>query len=284
LTTSFSASDQHVQLLFVAVYVFIIRLFGPEVNRFLCCIFATKGSTFCYISYELLAYIFTININMNVEFENTTRPLVYSLKLETDYTSDILLQELEKENWQLETFKNVNGRQGGKRYTINGEGRYASKAATNAVSSPVLQDLLSYSMSRDFKTKWLSTMINTPAFCKLWGTSDVDRISSYTVIHANYLLDTTMAKIGLHLDNRLLVATGMIYLNESDSNSKPLQATTFYTDENKSNPLTILPNFGTGWVAANTHNSWHEGYNLSNQKRYSLLLGISIDVTGLQKS
>jgi hypothetical protein len=70
----------------------------------------------------------------------------------------------------------------------------------------------------------------------------------------------------------------MIYLNQSDSETALQQSTTFYTDQNKSNPFVIEPKFGTGWAAANTHNSWHEGHNISTQPRYSLLLGISVDI------
>ena len=215
---------------------------------------------------------------MKIIFENTQRPLIYGLKLESAYTADSFMQELPNENWQVEVFKNVGGRQGGKRCTINGVGRYSSRAVTDSIKGSILRELFTYTLSQSFKAQWLSAMLADPSFCKLWGSSDLDEISSYTIVQSNYVLDNSQAKIGLHLDNRLLVATGMIYLNQSDSETALQQSTTFYTDQNKSNPFVIEPKFGTGWAAANTHNSWHEGHNISTQSRYSLLLGISVDI------
>lgn len=216
--------------------------------------------------------------SMKIIFENSQRPLVYRLKLESAYTADSFMQELPNENWQVEVFKNVGGRSGGKRCTINGVGRYSSKTAIDSIKGSILRELFTYTLSESFKVQWLSVMLEDPSFCKLWGTSNLDEISNYTIVQSNYILDNSHAKIGLHLDNRLLVATGMVYLNKSDNTTALQQSTTFYTDQNKSNPLVIEPKFGTGWAAANTHNSWHEGHNVSSQQRYSLLLGISIDV------
>lgn len=215
---------------------------------------------------------------MKIAFSETERPLIHTLNLETDYSPAKFREELDNENWQVEVFKSVNGRAGGGRCTIDGVGRYNSKSSLESIRGNILKELFSHVLSEEFKRQWISEMIKDSTFCKMWGASKVEDIASYSVLQANYVLDNTMTKIAMHLDNRLLLATGMIYLNETNGIIQGQQATTFYTDQNKSNPLVIKPNFGKGWVAANTHNSWHEGFNMSSQKRYSLLLGISIDI------
>lgn len=226
---------------------------------------------------------------MNITFTETKRSLVHTLALETDATADIFRQELDDQNWEVEVFKNVNGRtpgrQSGGRCTINGIGRYATHSSLELIQGTVLKELFSYAISDSFKLQWLSEFIKYPEFCKLWGSNNVEFIASYTVLNANYVLDNPKTTIALHLDNRMLLATGMIYLNETnDDLTQSLQSTTFYTDQNKSEPMVIKPNFGKGWVAANTHNSWHEGINTSNQKRYSLLLGLGIDITKIRNT
>jgi hypothetical protein len=215
---------------------------------------------------------------MKIHFAETERALIYTLNLETELSANDFRQELDAENWQVEQYKNVNGRDGGRRFTINGSGRYDSKSSLDLLRGSILKQLFSHVLSEEFKLQWLSEMVKNPAFCKLWGSSSVQDIANYTILQANYVLDKPGARISMHLDNRLLLSTGMIYLNQSSDATKPNQATVFYTDRDRSNPITITPAFASGWAAANTHNSWHEGFNKSEEKRYSLLLGMSINV------
>lgn len=229
-------------------------------------------------------YFYNINTSMKLTFTNTERPMVYTLELETLHSANMFREELDNENWQVEAFKSVNGRVGGGRHTIDGVGRYNAKANLESIRGTVLKELFQHVLSDEFKLQWLSEMLNTPTFCKMWVASGAEDMANYTILQANYVLDNSFTRIGMHLDNRLLVATGMIYLNESAETIKSRQATTFYTDENKSDPLIITPNFGTGWAAVNTHNSWHEGINMSGQQRYSLLLGIAIDIGKLRSN
>lgn len=219
---------------------------------------------------------------MKINFTNTERPLVYGLKLETAHSSNLFLQQLSQENWQVEAFKKVGWRSGGGRCTIDGVGRYNSKSNINSIRSHILKELFEYTLSDQFKSQWLTVMFEDPIFQKLWAADSVEQMASYTALQANYVLDNSMTKIALHLDNRLLLSTGMIYLNQTNELTAAQQATTFYTDQNRSDPLMINPQFGSGWAAANTHNSWHDGKNSSVHKRYSLLLGLTIDVGKLR--
>jgi hypothetical protein len=220
---------------------------------------------------------------MKITFTATERPLVSNLALETAYTPAHFRQELDKENWQVEVFKNVGGRRSGGRCTINGIGRYDSKTSHDMIQGLALKELFSYVLTDEFKIQWIAELAKEPAFCKMWASSPED-IASFTVLQANYVLDKTMTRVVMHLDNRLLVATGMIYLTDTTDFVQSKQTTNFYTSQEKSEPMVIVPKFGTGWIAANTHNSWHEGMNMSGQERYSLLLGLAINVGKIRNS
>jgi hypothetical protein len=221
---------------------------------------------------------------MKITFGNTERPLVYTLNLETTYSPESFRAELDTENWQIEVFKNVGGRRSGGRCTIDGIGRYDSQSSLGLIRGTILKELFSYVLTDEFKQQWISELVKDPVFCKTWTLNNVDDIASFTKLQANYVLDKTMAKVVMHLDNRLLMATGMIYLTDTTDFVQSKQTTIFYTDQNKSDPMVITPKFGTGWIAANTHNSWHEGMNMSGQERYSLLLGLAIDVGRIRKN
>jgi hypothetical protein len=221
---------------------------------------------------------------MKITFGNTERPLVYTLNLETTYSPESIRTELDAENWQVEVFKNVGGRRSGGRCTIGGIGRYDSQSNLDLIRGPILKELFAYVLTEEFKRHWISELVKDPVFCKTWTSSSVNDIASFTKLQANYVLDKTMTRVVMHLDNRLLMSTGMIYLTNTTDFVQSKQSTTFYTDQNKSNPMVITPKFGTGWIAANTHNSWHEGMNMSGQERYSLLLGLAIDVGKIRNS
>jgi hypothetical protein len=219
---------------------------------------------------------------MKINFSNTERPLVYQLNLETVYSASSFINELDQENWQVEEFKKIGWKSGGGRHTIDGINRYNSKSTVPSIKGEILKQLVVYSLSDEFKARWLTKMLEDSTFCMIWGRSNLKQMMDFTTLQADYALDNSMTTIALHLDNRLLLGTGMIYLNETNDLTASQQSTIFYTDQERSNPLVIKPSFGSGWAAANTHNSWHEGKNLSIQKRYSLLLGLAIDVSKIR--
>ena len=67
----------------------------------------------------------------------------------------------------------------------------------------------------------------------------------------------------------------MCYLIPGDD---PKQSTTFYADEKRSDPVRMKTGFGVGWVAAGMNDAWHDGHNLSNQDRYVILSGLSLNI------
>lgn len=104
---------------------------------------------------------------------------------------------------------------------------------------------------------------------------DRQRMHDHTNLHAELTRDSAGFVNVLHTDFRLLVATGMVYLTAQDD---PDLSTVFYDSAERTNPLRMTTNFGDGWWHANGNNTYHEGWNHSNQYRYSFLLGLTLNV------
>lgn len=133
--------------------------------------------------------------------------------------------------------------------------------------------------------EWLSSkevsfnIINTlyesdPYFVDLWRCSP-EELNNVTYSIALWTLDKPGFKTSIHLDNRFIVGNGMIYfINGDDSN----QSTVFYSSRKRTDRTRISTGFASGWFAANSHDAWHEGFNLSNVDRYSLYWSISLRV------
>ena len=99
------------------------------------------------------------------------------------------------------------------------------------------------------------------------------RMSVNTELHAEFTKDLPGFENGLHCDMRRLVATGVIYL--CDGNNENL-ASCFYDTPMRDNPQIVETGYGMGWVHSNDFNTWHDGWNRTEQTRYSILLGLTL--------
>jgi len=99
------------------------------------------------------------------------------------------------------------------------------------------------------------------------------RMSANTELHAEFTKDLPGFNNGLHCDMRRLVATGMIYL--ADRNDQNL-ASAFYDNPMRDNPHIVETGYGLGWIHSNDWNTWHDGWNRTDQVRYSILLGLTL--------
>lgn len=99
------------------------------------------------------------------------------------------------------------------------------------------------------------------------------RMSVNTELHAEFTKDLPGFENGLHCDMRRLVATGVIYL--CDGNDENL-ASCFYDTPMRDNPQIVETGYGMGWVHSNDFNTWHDGWNRTEQTRYSILLGLTL--------
>jgi len=105
-----------------------------------------------------------------------------------------------------------------------------------------------------------------------WGMG-ADEMCRKSRTHIEFTKDMPGFVNDIHTDYRQLIATGMIYFSDHDT---PDLSSYFYTDQNRSNPTRMTTAFGDGWWHMNNYDTWHEGWNRTDQVRYSGLLGLTI--------
>lgn len=194
---------------------------------------------------------------MQIHF-NKIRDFVYEVNLDiTDSRAD-LIKDLETEYWTPDQDNLI------ERYYLE----------WGSIQSPRLQKLRDYACSDEFRYSVIDQLYNEPLFSGYWSIGP-DRMKQVTNSFGTILRDQPGYHCGLHLDNRLLVATGMIYFCEQDDYDI---STEFYTSCDKTDPVRITTGFGRGWVAANMHDSWHDGWNRSVHDRYSMIMGVSLKI------
>jgi hypothetical protein len=213
---------------------------------------------------------------MNLSIIKSERDLVYNLHLNSDLTSDQVSELFAIEEWEIETFQQATkqaNRGSGLRHLIKG-----SKTRTGLhkelLKTEKLQIVQDYFQSDILKNIIVTKLYEDTEFKRLWGISK-ESLLKITKLTACFITDLPGLNVKIHLDNRMNVGAGMIYLN---SQSDGRQSTVFYTDDQKSNPLEIPTGFLNGWFAANTHNSWHEGFNLATTNRLSIIFNLGISV------
>ena len=213
---------------------------------------------------------------MNLSIIKSERDLVYNLHLNSDLTSDQVSELFAIEEWEIETFQQATkqaNRGSGLRHLIKG-----SKTRTGLhkelLKTEKLQIVQDYFQSDILKNIIVTKLYEDTEFKRLWGISK-ESLLKITKLTACFITDLPGLNVKIHLDNRMNVGAGMIYLN---SQSDGRQSTVFYTDDQKSNPLEIPTGFQNGWFAANTHNSWHEGFNLATTNRLSIIFNLGISV------
>jgi hypothetical protein len=188
---------------------------------------------------------------------------VYSVNLDVQINYADIIASLEKETWFPD--------QG-----AYGQADFVSRyyLEWDKISDPVLRDLQGWACSDSFRRSVINQLYSEPTFAGYWSI-DPETMFRITSSSGQFLKDLPGFGAGLHLDNRLQVAAGMIYfINRDDEN----QSTVFYSDQEKNLPTRIPTGHGQGWIAANMHNSWHDGWNHSDQPRYSMILSIGLKI------
>ena len=155
-----------------------------------------------------------------------------------------------------------------------GQTDFNLRSVLNSVTDPAFKSLVDYFFTVDFKNKIVDILYSEPLFAGYWAKSP-NEMKSITKTICTPVLDKPGHNTAMHLDSRMLVAAGMCYLINGDD---PQQSTIFYTDQHYNNPIRMPTGWGKGWLAANMHDSWHEGFNKSEINRYSILFGLSLDI------
>lgn len=185
------------------------------------------------------------------------------LKINFPWTREELVHELETEDWKpygMETAVKHDAWTG-KRYKVHRP--HGSK----------LQQIIKFFALDSTRDYVIDCLYRDKSILQINWQMYPWRMSMNTELHAEFTKDLPGFENGIHCDMRRLVATGMIYL--VDRNDENL-ASCFYDHPQRHNPIMVETGFGLGWIHSNDWNTWHDGWNRTNEVRYSILLGLTL--------
>lgn len=203
-----------------------------------------------------------------LEISRTEKDRLAKLKIHFPYTRKDLIDEIEKESWDNPGNINPLG--------VDLWQAQRAKCMRPKEEHGKVKSLCDWLSSDEIKRTLIDWMFDhIPA---LSWEYDYDKVSmfNHTLAHSELTRDVPGFVNVLHTDYRKLVATGMIYLTNRDS---PDLSTYFYDTMDRQNPVRMTTEFGDGWWHANGNNTWHEGWNRTDQFRYVILLGLTLNVT-----
>lgn len=185
------------------------------------------------------------------------------LKVNFPWTRQELIDELEQESWQpygMETAVKHDAWTG-KRYKVHRPRGQRLQQISQFFGLDSTRDYVIDCLYRDKPILQINWQMYP------W------RMSMNSVLHAEFTKDLPGFENGLHCDMRRLIATGMIYL--ADCNDENI-ASAFYDTPMRDNPHIVETGYGLGWVHSNDFNTWHDGWNRTDQVRYSILLALTL--------
>ena len=186
-----------------------------------------------------------------------------TLKVTFPWAREELVAELEKQEWQpygMETAVKHDVWTG-KRYKVH------------RPTTPKLQQISQFFREDSTRDYLIECLYRDKPILQVNWQMYPWRMSINTELHAEFTKDLPGFENGLHCDMRRLVATGVIYL--CDNNNENL-ASCFYDTPMRDNPQIVETGYGMGWVHSNDFNTWHDGWNRTEQTRYSILLGLTL--------
>lgn len=188
---------------------------------------------------------------------------VSRLQVDFPWPRSEIIAELEKEDWQpygMETAVQHDAWTG-KRYKVH------------RPCSQILQSISRYFARDDVRDYVIECLYRDKPILQINWQMYPWRMSQNTILHAEFTKDLPGFENGLHCDMRRLVATGMIYLTEKDDERV---SSCFYANPMREDPYRMSTEFGQGWVHSNDWNTWHDGWNRSEETRYSILLALTL--------
>ena len=206
-----------------------------------------------------------------LHFTESTKHRVSTMRLDMPYSRDELIVELENEDWVSPGAINPLNID-----LWNGE-RF--KCMNPKPHHPKLTSILNFFKSPETKYQIVSWLFNTTPSLSYEYNWTVETMCRHCTLHGEITRDSPGFVNVLHTDYRKLVATGMIYLTENDD---PNLSTYFYDTMQRDNPVRIPTNFSNGWLHSNGNDTWHEGWNKTPKVRYTILIGVTMNVTPLE--
>jgi hypothetical protein len=202
---------------------------------------------------------------MDIQF-NENRFFLADVKFTPDIDYSTMISLLEKETWINIDYRTKPGWE-----DTAHKSRY--EILNNDPQHPELKNILNflrqdevYDKALDCFYQWGSNMTSLFGFNR-------DELKKFAFWSVNFQRDDPDYIIDWHLDNRRLVATGMIFFTEKDD---PNLSTSFRWESNPEYEHRMPTNFGDGWMHINVHQNLHRGVNLTNQYRYSAMLAMTI--------
>lgn len=186
-----------------------------------------------------------------------------TLKVTFPWPREELIAELEQQEWRpygMETAVKHDVWTG-KRYKVH------------RPTTPKLQEIVNFFRQDSARNYLIECLYRDKPILQTNWQMYPWRMSVNTELHAEFTKDLPGFENGLHCDMRRLVATGVIYL--CDENNENL-ASCFYDTPMRDNPQIVETGYGMGWVHSNDWNTWHDGWNRTDQTRYSILLGLTL--------
>lgn len=207
-----------------------------------------------------------------IKIHPTSKYRVASFHIDLPYSHTELVEELEKENWipHGEIGEVGNNPWPGTRYKVLWPDQGNKK----------LTELWNYCCSDKLKQTfidWMYQYIRNISVDWDWRPENMFKSCH---LHGEFTKDMPGFVNDIHTDYRKLVATGMIYLTDKDN---PDLSTYFCDDLQRTNQFRINTNFGDGWWHANGNDTWHEGWNKTDQVRYSILLALTVNTEFLDR-
>jgi len=169
--------------------------------------------------------------------------------LEYPYSSQWLIENLQKEQWaSLE----------------NNVDKPNHRFHMLIISNPEIKALVDFLHSENFKKSMISVVKKFNSNI----TASEQEMLDFGTMTAGIVKDMPGHFVGPHLDPAHVWCSGMTYLNEKQDQEK---TTVFYTDANRNNPEIADNSYLKGWILPGSQGAWHEGYNNSNEPRYTLM-------------
>lgn len=188
---------------------------------------------------------------------------VSTLQMQWPWSLEDLKAELEQEDWRpygMETAVKHDAWTG-KRYKVH---------RPKGQRLCAIQDFFAQDSTRDYV---IDCLYRDKEILQINWQMYPWRMSMNSILHAEFTRDLPGFHNGLHCDMRRLIGTGMIYLVDRDD---PDLASCFYANPNYEDPVMIPTGYGRGWVHSNDWDTWHDGWNRTNEVRYSILLALTL--------
>lgn len=199
-----------------------------------------------------------------ISFEIFPKTYNYStLKVNFPWPREELIDELDQQDWQPY----------GTDTSVKHDAWLGKRYKVNRPTTPKLLEIQKFFAKESTRRYLIECLYRDKPILQINWQMYPWRMDMNTILHAEFTKDLPGFENGIHCDMRRLVATGMIYLCKDND---PKVASAFYTHPDRHDENIVETGYGLGWVHSNDWNTWHDGWNRTDQVRYSILLALTL--------